>query len=112
MAHRTKPLLQHVDFLLLLARKLGQGANFITPFPKISLQELQDEVLAYNRSHPKHPVSTKGLAEQYEQLRQACQRDSGPLYLHNSSKVTIKDLLERSLNQLDDGAKAATNYVV
>lgn len=112
MPHTTKPLLEHVDFLLALARKLSKDANFVTPFPKVSLKQLQDEVLAYNRQHPKHPVSTKDLSRQYQQLRDICQRDGGPLYLKNSEEVTIKDLLENSLKKLDEQAQDPKHYLV
>lgn len=106
------PLLKHVDFLLYLARKLGKEANFLKPFPKMTEQEVTQEVLAYNRTHPKVPVCTHNLSEQYEQLKNVCQSDGGPLYRSNSQEVTIKDVIEQSLANLDENAKKSRDYWV
>lgn len=105
-------MLSHVDFLLALARKMGKEANFLTPFPKLSESELRQEVLAYNRSHPKVPVCTHHLKEQYETLRNVCKNDGGPLYRSNSHEVTIKDVIEQSLANLEQNAQKARDYLV
>lgn len=108
----TLSINKHVDFLLYLARKLGKNANFLTPFPKLSEDELREEVLAYNRSHPKVSVSTHNLTQQYEELRNVCQVDGGALYRSNSHEVTIKDVIEQSLVNLDEKANQSKDYLV
>ncbi|MFN8614289.1 MAG: hypothetical protein U0003_00015 [Vampirovibrionales bacterium] len=111
-AHQPQPVLEHLDFLLYLARKLGANSNFMTPFPNITLPLLESEIKCYNEAHRHQPVSTKTLQHDYEVLKQVCRKDGGPLYQGNASQVTIKDVIEQSLAHINAKAANATNQFV
>ena len=109
---QTKPLLQHLEFLLHLAHKLGANSTMLRPFPNITLPLLEAEIEAYN-SHNRHqPVNTKTLAHDYEILKQACLKDAGPLYQSNSSKVTLRDVIQQSLAHIEANKDPLPNHYV
>ena len=116
VTQKPKPLLEHLDFLLYLARKLGPNSNFITPFPHITLPLLEKEVKAYNELYVHQPVSIKTLPADYAVLKNVCKKDGGPLYQGNAAQVTIKDLIEQSLVHINEQAVSNANptkqYVV
>ncbi|MDH4379931.1 MAG: hypothetical protein QE263_08515 [Vampirovibrionales bacterium] len=109
---QTQPLLDHLEFLLHLAHKLGATSTMLRPFPNITLAVLEAEIEDYN-SHNRHqPVNTKTLADDYEVLKQACLKDGGPLYQGNASNVTLRDVIQQSLAHIQANKEPIPNHYV
>lgn len=109
---QTNPVLEHLEFLLYLAKKLGATSTMLRPFPNITLAVLEAEIDAYNSVNRHQPVNTKTLAHDYEVLKQACLKDAGPLYQSNASKVTLRDVIQQSLAYIQANKEPLPNHYV